>query len=186
MRSLLGTIVNRSQVPLSPRRAREGWFNLIRRSNQDERLMRTMSEVGTLFAIVNRITTAVSKVDWHFYQTAASGLKEDRIEVTDPKAHPMISLWARPNPMMNRRRFMEMAEQHRVHRAGLGREGAARSARMSAHHDAGPARSLSGARAGTEHPDGHRLREIQRGVESGVLREQRRAGRHRAGTDNLE
>lgn len=111
VRSPLRTLINRSPVPLTPART-GGFFTMLRRATLDERLMTAMSEVGTLFAIVNRTGTAVAKADWHLYRTAASGLKEDRVEVTDPKEHPMIELWARPNPMMNRRRFVEAAQQH--------------------------------------------------------------------------
>jgi HK97 family phage portal protein len=71
--------------------------------------MATQASVGTVFGIVNRITTAVAKTDWVLYRPAKSGLKEDRTPV--PK-HACIDLWERPNPFMNRRKFMEAAQQH--------------------------------------------------------------------------
>jgi HK97 family phage portal protein len=74
-----------------------------------DRLMQTYEEVGTVFAIVNKLATATSKVDWKLYRTAASGLKEDRVEVTK---HACIDLWEKPNPFMHRRRFVEMCQQH--------------------------------------------------------------------------
>lgn len=74
--------------------------------------MQTMSTVGTIFGIVNRITTGTAKADWHLYRPGPSGLKEDRVEITDPRQHDSIRLWNKPNPHMNRRRFMEYAQQH--------------------------------------------------------------------------
>lgn len=71
--------------------------------------MQTQSSISTVFGIVNRVTTATALADWHLYRKAASGLKEDRTEVTK---HACIDLWERPNPVMNRRRFMEASQQH--------------------------------------------------------------------------
>jgi len=110
VRSLLGPVVNRSPVPLTALRAPSNspFLRLFGR-NRDDRLLKTMESVGTVFAIVNRITTAVAKPDWHLYRKAASGLKEDRTEVTK---HACIDFWEMPNKFMNRRRFMEAAGQH--------------------------------------------------------------------------
>lgn len=110
MRSLLGPLLNRSPVPLTTRRTGATFGNLLTgRGRQDDRLMQTQAAVSTVFGIVNRVTTATALADWHLYRTAASGLKEDRVEVT---RHACIDLWAKPNPYMNRRRFMEAAQQH--------------------------------------------------------------------------
>jgi HK97 family phage portal protein len=110
VRSLIGSFVNRSPVPLVSRRQQN--FTSIfggMAGKRDNRLLSTTAQVGTVFAIVNRITTGVAKLDWHLYKTAASGLKEDRTPVT---SHAMIDLWNKPNPFMNRRRFVETAQQH--------------------------------------------------------------------------
>lgn len=112
MRSLIGSIVNRSPVPLSSRRT-GGGFNLFSRaitSGQDEQYLRTMGSVGTVFAIVSKLCTAVAKTDWTLYSKSKSGLKEDRTPFAGK--HAMIDLWNKPNPFMNRRRFVEYAQQH--------------------------------------------------------------------------
>lgn len=109
MRSLLGPVLNRAPVPLVGRAATRSWFSQRATKANTERLLSTYEEVGTVFAIVNKLATATSKVDWELWRTAASGLKEDRTRVT---SHAVIDLWERPNPFMHRRRFVEMCQQH--------------------------------------------------------------------------
>ncbi len=109
---LRGALVNRSPVPLSSRRA-GGGINLFSRgitSGQDEQYLRTMGSVGTVFAIVSKLCTAVAKTDWTLYQSSRSGLKEDRVPYAGK--HDSMRLWNKPNPFMNRRRFVEAAQQH--------------------------------------------------------------------------
>lgn len=74
-----------------------------------EAQMRAAGSVGTLFAIVDRIITAYSQVEWHLYKSAKSGRKEDREEVTD---HPALKLWQSPNPFMTGPAFRETTQQH--------------------------------------------------------------------------
>lgn len=74
-----------------------------------EAQMRAAGSVGTLFAIVDRIITAYSQVEWHLYKSAKSGRKEDREEVTD---HPALTLWQSPNPFMTGPAFREATQQH--------------------------------------------------------------------------
>lgn len=74
-----------------------------------ETQMRAMGAVGTLYAIVNRTTTAVASVPWRLYRKARSGKPEDRSEVT---RHAALDLWARPNPWMPRQEFVEVFQQH--------------------------------------------------------------------------
>lgn len=68
-----------------------------------------MSQVGTLFGIVNRTSNAVAAVDWHLYRKAASGKDEDRVEVT---RHAALDLWNKPNPFYTRQEFVESCQQH--------------------------------------------------------------------------
>lgn len=114
MRSLLSPIINKSPVPLSPRSARSSFQQLFggQGRRNDDRLLAASATAGTVFGVVNRITTAVAKVEWHLYRKAKSGLAEDREEITDPKRHDSIRLWNKPNPFMTRRRFVETAGQH--------------------------------------------------------------------------
>lgn len=74
-----------------------------------EAQMRAQGQNGTLFAIVDRIITGYSQVEWHLYRRAASGLKEDRREVT---AHAALDLWNKPNDFMVGEAFREATQQH--------------------------------------------------------------------------
>ncbi|MET8864661.1 phage portal protein [Nonomuraea sp. NPDC004580] len=85
-----------------------------------------MGSVGTLFAIVHRTSNATSQVDWKLYRTAASGLDEDRQEVT---RHAALDIWNRPNPWMPRQEFVEVEQQH-VDLTGEGWWVVARNPRM--------------------------------------------------------
>jgi len=78
-------------------------------SGSPEQAMQAYGSVGTLFAIVNRLSNATSQVDWHLWRKAASGLDEDRVEVT---SHAAIDLWEQPNPWMPRQLFVEGTQQH--------------------------------------------------------------------------
>ena len=103
------SVSNKAPVPMVGRAATRSWFAQRATKANADRLMSTYEEVGTVFAIVNKLATATSKVDWELFRKAESGLKEDRERVT---SHAMIDLWEKPNPFMNRRRFMEMCQQH--------------------------------------------------------------------------
>lgn len=106
----LASFSNRAPVPLSPRRERSG-FSFYRGNNGtiSDTTLATYEEVGTVFAIVNRLATSTAKADWRLFRKAKSGIKEDRAPVI---SHAMIDLWEKPNPFMHRRRFVEMCQQH--------------------------------------------------------------------------
>lgn len=107
--SLRGALIrNQAPVPLVGRTAAR-WAREARRRMADDGLMATYESIGTIFAIVHSLAVATSKVKWHLYQKAASGLDEDRTEVT---SHACIDLWNKPNPFMPQRRFLETAQQH--------------------------------------------------------------------------
>jgi HK97 family phage portal protein len=74
-----------------------------------EAQMRAMGAVGTLFAIVNRTSTAAAAVNWRLWQKAASGKPEDRVEKT---RHLALDIWTKPNPFMPRQEFVETFQQH--------------------------------------------------------------------------
>ena len=71
--------------------------------------MRAMGSVGTLFAIVHRTSNATAQVEWKLYRKAASGLKEDRTEVT---THAALDLWNKPNRFFTRQELVETVQQH--------------------------------------------------------------------------
>lgn len=100
----------RNQLPVPiVGRSTGRWSRDARPRLRDDSLMVTYEVIGTVFAVVHSLATATSKVKWHMYKKAASGLDEDRVEVT---SHACIDLWNRPNSFMPQRRFLETAQQH--------------------------------------------------------------------------
>ncbi len=67
------------------------------------------SDNGTLYGVVSKLASMTSRVEWKLWQKAASGLKEDRTEVT---RHAAKIVWDRPNPFMPRQEFVEVGQQH--------------------------------------------------------------------------
>jgi HK97 family phage portal protein len=69
-----------------------------------------MGSVGTLFAIVNRTSTAVSSVNWHLYRKQARrDIDADRVPVT---RHLAWDLWTHPNDWYTQEEFVETVQQH--------------------------------------------------------------------------
>lgn len=114
MRSLIGSTLeafrprNAASVPLTSTRGGMT-INGMLGAGGTEAQLRAMGGVGTLYSVVNRITTSVAAVDWHLYRTAKSGLDEDRIEVT---SHAALDLWQQPNSHYTRSDLMEASGQH--------------------------------------------------------------------------
>lgn len=101
---------NRTPVPYASRGSHGGGFaGLMHRPAGQEAQMRAQGSNGTLFAIVDRIITSYSQVEWHLYRKAPSGLKEDRKEVT---SHAILDLWNKPNGFMVGPSFREAVQQH--------------------------------------------------------------------------
>lgn len=90
----------------TPRTLRSGIFGL---GSSAEAQMRAGGTNPMLFAIVDRIITSYSQVEWHLYRKAPSGLKEDRKEIT---SHAALDLWSQPNPFMTGPAFREATQQH--------------------------------------------------------------------------
>jgi len=66
--------------------------------------------VGWLFAVIERIATAVSASEWQLYRKVrVSGGKVKREEVFD---HPMLDLWRSPSPFSTQDDFLESTQQH--------------------------------------------------------------------------
>lgn len=74
-----------------------------------EAQMRAQGANGTLYAIVDRIITSYSQVEWHLYRKAASGRREDRKEVT---RHAALDLMHTANPFMLGEAYREASQQH--------------------------------------------------------------------------
>ncbi len=65
--------------------------------------------VGTLFAIINQISTAVSTTEWHLYQRTSVRDKARRKEVIN---HGFMDVWDRPNPFYTGTLFRETVQMH--------------------------------------------------------------------------
>lgn len=113
MRSVLGSILDRGGGPKNVARSGSGGRGLfpgyLRGRPNAETLMRSVEEVSTLFAIVERIVTSYSSVEWRMWRKSPTGEKKDRQPVA---SHPALDLWERPNRFHTGRRFREASAQH--------------------------------------------------------------------------
>lgn len=109
MKSVLGGLaqaLNRVPISYAPNRGLSFPAPL---RNDAEAQMAAMGSVGTLFSIVTRLTNATSQVHWRLYRSAASGLDEDRVEIT---RHLALDIWRKPNPYFTCTEFVETFQQH--------------------------------------------------------------------------
>lgn len=106
--SFLGAIFNKAQIPYVGSRV-SGAPRLFQSKNNAERQMAALGSVGTLFAIVNRTSNAVSQVEWKLWRKSTSGKDEDRVEVT---SHLALDIWNKPNPFYTQQEFIESFQQH--------------------------------------------------------------------------
>jgi len=111
IRSLLGGIVrNEAPVPYTSKWRSTFGLNLGSSGGMDRRAeIATYEAVGTLFGVVSRLAGTTSLVDWKLWRPAASGLEEDRTEVT---MHAALTVWKRPNEFFGRQEFVESFQQH--------------------------------------------------------------------------
>ncbi len=119
-RTLIGTLLNKSPVPYVPRGAgKRNWLPTTSNVGGMGAQMDALGQVGTLYAIVDRIITAYSQVEWRLYRVpkdgrrkyepGTSGALDGRTEVTK---HPALDLWRRPNPFFLGTAFRESSQQH--------------------------------------------------------------------------
>lgn len=71
--------------------------------------LQSTAAVSTMFGIVNRMSTAVSQVEWQLKMHAGTGNEEDDPVIT---SHLALDVWAKPNDFMTRQEFMEQGQQH--------------------------------------------------------------------------
>lgn len=107
-RTLFRALSNQTPISYAPSRRGGGLFTANPGAGAEAQL-RAMGSASTLFSIVSVVSTAVAQVDWKLYRKAASGLDEDRTEVT---SHAALDLWRKPNPFMPRNEFVEVFSQH--------------------------------------------------------------------------
>lgn len=101
----LATIVNKAPVAYASRHTVLPWAT----TNNTEAQMRALGGVGTLFAIVERTTEAVSKARWRLYRKSTTGDDADREEVT---SHLALKIWNKPNDFYTREEFVQSFQQH--------------------------------------------------------------------------
>lgn len=108
-------LTNRAAVPFVATRNPMG--SLFR---SDDKLgqMQAMGGVGTLFAIVDALSTDISQVEWHLYRKTKAGTRrsgydgqDERTEIYD---HQALRVWNRPNPFMTGQEMLQVMEQHRL------------------------------------------------------------------------
>jgi HK97 family phage portal protein len=105
------TFANKTPVSFAPPGSgrSSGYVSGLMRPAGQTAQMRAQGSNSTLYAIVDRIITSYSQVEWHLYRKAASGKVEDRIEVT---SHAALDLMDRPNKFMTGPSFREAGQQH--------------------------------------------------------------------------
>lgn len=100
---------NLAPVPyVSERGGNFGLFNSNDGSDAD-RAYDAYGSVGTLFAIVSQISTAVSSTEWHLYRKTSQRDKKRRVEVPN---HPFLDRWSMPNKFMTGEMLREICQQH--------------------------------------------------------------------------
>lgn len=112
MRSLGGAVANlvsnKSAVPYVAKR--QGFAQAFAPPSPMAQHLHTMGSVGTLFAIVTKLSKGQSQVDWKLWRKAKSGKPEDRTEVT---VHLALNIWNKPNSFFTRQEFVETGGQHK-------------------------------------------------------------------------
>lgn len=96
-----------SPIPYSS--SRGSLFNLGAGGSVGERAYDAYGSVGTLFAIVNQIATAVASTEWHLYRRTSVRDKKRRTEVMN---HGFMTVWDRPNPFYTGEMLREAVQQH--------------------------------------------------------------------------
>lgn len=116
MRSVFGSVSesirNATKVPLSGASGRSTLRRMFDSGpNQGHKSqMEAMGEIGTLFAIVDRIAESTAKTEWTLWRKSETGDPDDREPVLD---HAALRLWNRPNPFMIQDQFVEQFQQHK-------------------------------------------------------------------------
>ncbi|MFB7440245.1 phage portal protein [Streptomyces mirabilis] len=105
------TFANKTPISFAPPGSgrRTGFAGGLTRPAGQTAQMRAQGSNSTLYAIVDRIITSYSQVEWHLYRTAKSGRDEDRVEVM---THAVLDLWNAPNKFMTGPMFRESGQQH--------------------------------------------------------------------------
>jgi hypothetical protein len=114
MRSLIGAwrdraVRNDAPVPYVGRRASAFGGNA---GPSSSNTLARMGQVGTLFAIVNRTSTATSEVAWSLYRKPAGAKPAQDTDRQQVTTHAALSLWERWNPFLTGEQGVEVGQQH--------------------------------------------------------------------------
>lgn len=85
--------------------------------------MTAYSQLGSIFAIVNRIAESTAMINWSLYRGGASmagsagpqllaTTDESLAQAAKEPDHPFMQLWRRPNPFYTRHEFIQTFQQH--------------------------------------------------------------------------
>lgn len=121
MRSLLGTLLNKSPVPFAQYRDARAYGARGQGRVPQVSQMEAMGASAALFAIVNRTSTATAKTQWHMHRkkvgsSCSYGAGQDDecgaqdVELVD--RHPALVVLDRPNPFFTRQELFESGQQH--------------------------------------------------------------------------
>jgi HK97 family phage portal protein len=107
---------NAAPVPYAPRSTGNsplsGLFGGGRGSTgPSEDQLRSVMTSGTLFAIIDALSTAVAEPDWDLYRKPTNGKLQDDERESVPK-HAARDIWERPNPFMTGSFLRELVQQH--------------------------------------------------------------------------
>lgn len=116
MRSLLGSLLNRTPVPYTATDGRShataGPFWGRNRTSQ----LHSMSTIGTLFSIVNRTSVSTASVNWHMHRPVSDEAAVcPRCECAGVRlvdTHPALVVWNKPNNFFTRQELVESGQQH--------------------------------------------------------------------------
>lgn len=114
MRDLISTLVNRrTSAPMNqspvPFVSGSGFGTASAGNDVAQQAYDAHGSVGTLFAIVDQISTAVSSTEWHLYQRTSVKDKKRRKEIP---SHGFLDVWNRPNDFMTGTLFRQTVQMH--------------------------------------------------------------------------
>lgn len=116
MRNPLMLLTNRVPTPYVGEGERRSWTWNLGRGGGQLRQIEAMGANGTLFSIVNRLSTSTSAVNWHMHRervrasVVCSCCGEKGVELVTK--HPALSVWNKPNDFFTRQELVESVQQH--------------------------------------------------------------------------
>lgn len=120
MRSLLGTLLNKTPVPFAAYRGDQ--VARARGAVPARQTLEAMGVSATLFSVVTRTSTAVSRVAWHMHDTGDGPRRRAKPDdvcdvcectgVLHVQKHPALVVIDKPNDFYTRAEMMKSGQQH--------------------------------------------------------------------------